>query len=235
METQIKRELSGLYSLWGCGTMYTSNESWNKEEVKKFWKRSEADFAGDVSSPEIIRLSKKYIRNTILDVGAGSGALINLIPNAIGLDLVPKHPRMIKGDILDMPFGDEVFDTIFATEILEHLDDETLNKGLDEIYRVLHRGGHLVITVPYNEDMKQNMVVCPKCGARFHRWGHMQVFDEKRMREMLERRGFEIAKIKRLPIGFMAEHKFIKQFKFFLKRFRFLSSGNLFVVAVKTK
>lgn len=215
-------------------TLENENETWDKEQVKKFWEESEADFAGDTSSPEIIRLSKKFIGNKVLDVGAGSGALISLIPNAIGLDLVSKHPRMIKGDISDMPFGDDSFDTIFATEILEHLDDETLNKGLDEIYRVLCGGGHLVITVPNNEDMRQNMVVCPKCGAKFHRWGHMQVFDEERMREMLERRGFEIVKIKRLPIGFTAEHKFLKHFKYFLEKFGFLSSGNLFAVGVKT-
>lgn len=217
----------------GTYTLKSENNVVDKELIKKFWEEYEADFSGDVSSPEIVRLSKKYIGNKVLDVGAGSGALIDLIPNAIGLDLVSKHPRMIKGDISNMPFRDESFDTIFATEILEHLDDETLNKGLDDIYRVLRREGHLVITVPYKEDMRQNMVVCPKCGAKFHRWGHMQVFDEERMREMLERKGFKIVNIKRLPLGFMAEHKILKYFGWLLKRFGFISSGNLFVVVKK--
>ena len=207
-------------------------EKWDKEAVVRYHQQSERGYAGDISSPEIIRLSKKYIGKRVLDVGAGSGALISQIPNAIGLDLVPKHPRIIKGDISNMPFREESFDTIFATENLEHLDDETLDKGLGEIYRVLCRG-HLIITVPYNEDLRQNMVLCPKCGAKFHRVGHMQVFDEKRMREMLERSGFEIVKIKRLPIGFMAEHKLMKHFRYFLERFGFISSGTLFVVAVK--
>jgi len=91
----------------------------------------------------------------------------------------------------------------------------------------------LIITVPYKEDLRQNMVVCPKCGAKFHRVGHMQVFDEERMREMLEKKGFEIVEMKILPIGFMATHEFLKHFRYFLKRFGFLSGGNLFVVAVK--
>ena len=209
-------------------------EKWDKEAVVRYHQQSERGYAGDISSPEIIRLSKNYIGKRVLDVGAGSGALISQIPNAIGLDLVPKHPRIIKGDISNMPFREESFDTIFATENLEHLDDETFVKGLGEIYMVLCRG-HLIITVPYNEDLRQNMVLCPKCGAKFHRVGHMQVFDEKRMREMLERSGFEIVKIKRLPIGFMAEHKLMKHFRYFLERFGFISSGTLFVVAVKTK
>jgi ubiquinone/menaquinone biosynthesis C-methylase UbiE len=209
-------------------------EKWDKEAITRYHQQSERGYAGDVSSPEIVGLSKKFIGKRVLDVGAGSGALINLISGAVGLDLAPKHPRIIKGDISDMPFEDESFDTIFATETFEHLDDKTLNKGLNEIYRVLRMGGgHLIITVPYKEDLRQNMVVCPKCGARFHRVGHMQVFDEKRMSEMLEKKGFEIVKIKRLPIGFMATHKFLKRFRFFLERFGFVSGGNLFVVVKK--
>ena len=116
-------------------------EKWSKDSVKRFHEEYDGDYAGDISSPEIVRLSKKYIGNKVLDVGAGSGALISLIPNAVGLDLVSKHPRMIKGDISDMPFGDDSFDTILTTEILEHLDDETLNNGLDAICRVLRGGG----------------------------------------------------------------------------------------------
>ena len=209
-------------------------EKWTKETNIKYREGVLRKYAGDVSSPEIIRLSKRFIGKKVLDVGAGSGALINLIPNAIGLDLAPKHPKIIEGDISNMPFSDDSFDTIFATEILEHLDDETLNKGLDEIFRVLRGGGgHLIITVPYKEDLRQNMVVCPKCGAKFHRVGHMQVFDEERMQEILEKKGFEIVEMKILPIGFMATHKFLKHFRYFLKRFGFLSGGNLFVVAVK--
>ena len=117
-------------------------EKWSKDSIKRFHEEYDGDYAGDVSSPEIVRLSKRYIGKRVLDVGAGSGALISLIPNAVGLDLVSKHPRMIKGDISNMPFGDESFDTILATEILEHLDDVTLDKGLDEIYRIL-RGGEI--------------------------------------------------------------------------------------------
>lgn len=117
-------------------------EKWGKDAIARFHEEYEGDYAGDISSSEIIRLSKKYIGNKVLDVGAGSGALIDLIPGAVGLDLVPKHqhPKVIKGDISNMPFKDDSFDTIFATEILEHLDDVTLNKGLDEIYRVLCGG-----------------------------------------------------------------------------------------------
>jgi SAM-dependent methyltransferase len=206
---------------------------WEKSNIAKFWEENKAAYAGDVSSPEIIRLSRGYIGTKVLDAGAGSGALIDLIPNAMGLDLAAKHPKIIKGDISSMPFEKDSFNTVFATEILEHLDEETQSKGLDEIYRVLSREGHFIITVPYNEDLNQDTVFCPKCGASFHRWGHIQVFDEKRMKEILKKRGFEIIKMRILPIGFMAAHRFLKYFRYFLKKLGFLSACSLFVIAVK--
>jgi len=209
-------------------------EKWNKKAIIRYTQQSERGYAGDVSSPEIVRLSKKYIGKRVLDVGAGSGALINLIPNAIGLDLVPKHPKIIKGDISNIPFNNKSFDTIFATEILEHLDDEILDKGLNEIYRVLQKESHLIITVPYREDLRQNMVICPKCGAKFHRVGHMQSFDEEKIKKILKSKGFKIIKIKALPIGFMAQYPFLKYFWHFLNKLNLgFKLSNLFVIAKK--
>jgi 2-polyprenyl-3-methyl-5-hydroxy-6-metoxy-1,4-benzoquinol methylase len=64
------------------------------------FKEYNGKFAGDTNAREIIRLSKQYIGNRVLDIGAGSGALIERLPNAIGIDLAPKHPRIIKGNVL---------------------------------------------------------------------------------------------------------------------------------------
>jgi len=209
-------------------------EKWNKETIIRYHQQSERGYAGDIFASEIVRLSKKYVGNKVLDVGAGSGALINLIPNAIGIDLAPKHPRIIKGDISNLPFGDELFDTIFATEVLEHLDNETLDKGLSEISRVLKKNGYFIITVPYKENLRQNIVVCPKCGARFHRVGHQQSFDERKIKEILESKEFKIIKIKALPLGSMARHSFLKHFWRIFNRFNLgFKPSNLFVVAQK--
>ena len=208
-------------------------EKWDKEDIIKYHTYSKRGYAGDISSTEIIRLSKKYIGKKILDVGAGSGALIDKLPNAIGIDLVPKHPKIIKGDISNMGFHDKSFDTIFATDVFEHLDNDTLIKCLDEIYRILMVSGRLIITVPYKEDLKQNMALCPKCGAKFHKVGHMQVFDEKRITKMLLDKGFDITRIDILPIGFMATHKFLKYFRKILDQLGFLKSNNLYLVVGK--
>lgn len=128
----------------------------------------------------------------------------------------------------------ESFDTIFATELLEHLGDNTLDHGLSEIGRVLKLGGYLILSLPYNEDLKQDLVICPKCGAKFHSWGHMRAFNEQTIKKILESKALEIIKLKALAVGFMARHKFLKHARFFLKKFGFLQpflqSSNIFVV-----
>ena len=208
-------------------------KDWDKKDTANFWEKNEADYAGDVSAPEIVRMSKKYIGNKILDVGAGSGALINLIPESTGLDIAPKQPNIIKGDISSIPFENQSFDTIFATEIFEHLDNDTLNKGIIEINRILKNGGHLIVTVPYKENLSQNMVSCPDCGTKFHRWGHLQVFDEENITLLLKKENLKVIKIKKLSLGFNATYKVLKYFRWIIERFGFLKDQNMFLVAKK--
>lgn len=190
---------------------------------------------GDVISSEVKRLSKKYIGKKVLDIGAGDGALINLIPGAIGLDLVPQHPRVIEGDIMKMPFEDNLFDTIFAVEVLEHLDDKTLTRGLKEISRVLKSKGYFIMTVPYKEDLRRGLVICPKCGTEFHKVGHVQSFDEKRLKTILEKNNFRIIALKVLPLGFIGYNHFLRYFWRLINKLVKFQSLNFFVVAQKLK
>ena len=50
------------------------------------------------------------------------------------------------GDALRLPFPDDTFDRIIASEVLEHVPDDQV--ALDEIFRVLKPGGTLAATVP---------------------------------------------------------------------------------------
>lgn len=226
------REWFQSYCMRKEGRLEMNVISWNKKAVINFHKEYKGGYAGDVSAPEIIRLSRKYIQGRVLDVGSGSGTLVNLIPNAVGVDLVPKHANSVKADITNLPFKDGSFDTAFCTELLEHLCDKDLDQGLNEIGRVLSEEGHLIVTVPYKENLEENMVVCPNCSAKFHRWGHMQTFDEEKISIIL-RNNFDIVKLKILPIGFMARHKLLKHFRIFLEKIGFLSQKSLFFVSKK--
>lgn len=96
----------------------------------------------------------------ILDVGTSTGANLRLLQemgftNLLGLDRSPEAIRWCegkglgtvqRGDICSIPFRDESFDLILATDIIEHVDDDIM--ALKELQRVLKKSGRIVITVP---------------------------------------------------------------------------------------
>lgn len=207
----------------------------NKEQLEKFWKNYK-EFQGENVADEVLRLSKKYIHGKVLDVGAGTGALIKKIPNAIGIDLV-ERPGIKKASITDLPFDNSSFDTVFAMEVLEHLDDKDLRKGLDEVKRVLKKEGYFIVTVPNDENLEDRMVNCPHCGKRFHRVQHMRSFNKITIKQTLEDYGFKIIKIKQEPYDFnkkigswIIRYKNIRLLKPLLN---LVKKGNLFVIARK--
>ncbi|MBL8099370.1 MAG: class I SAM-dependent methyltransferase [Anaerolineales bacterium] len=102
---------------------------------------------------------------TILEVGFGSGlTFLNLnekYKKIFGLDLTCDvnivqevfikhsiHPDLKNGNVLQMPYQDNQFDTVLLISILEHLKPEELNQAFREIHRVLKPGGQVVYGVP---------------------------------------------------------------------------------------
>ncbi len=89
------------------------------------------------------------------------------------------------GYIQQLPFSDSFFDAVVVSEVLEHLNPEVTQAGLQEIRRVLKPGGRILGTVPSREVLSAQVAVCPCCGKRFHKWGHAQSFDPEKMRRLL--------------------------------------------------
>ena len=52
----------------------------------------------------------------------------------------------VKADICDLPFKDVTFDLILCNHVLEHIPDDI--KAMEELYRVLKKGGTLIAQVP---------------------------------------------------------------------------------------
>ena len=133
----------------------------------------------------------------VLNIGAGNGyfeeSALRLGWQIYSLDpdestvkrLLEKGIRAHRGYIERMPFPDESFDFVIASEVLEHLIAEQLHEGFAEIARVMRRSAWLIGTVPYCENLFLNEVVCPKCQEVFHRWGHRRSFDVHTMRNEL--------------------------------------------------
>ncbi|OGP59751.1 MAG: hypothetical protein A2V67_03095 [Deltaproteobacteria bacterium RBG_13_61_14] len=53
---------------------------------------------------------------------------------------------VLRGDVLSLPFADNLFDRIICAEVLEHLHEDL--RAIAELKRVLKPGGRLAVTVP---------------------------------------------------------------------------------------
>jgi SAM-dependent methyltransferase len=207
---------------------------WTAGAVRRRWRGCPPRFAGDAAARKLVSLTRKYIGRDILDVGAGMGGPMRLFPRAIGLDLAPRQPRTVGGDMCAMPFKSEAFDTVFSIEVLEHLPTDRLSRGLQELHRVLRKGGYAILVVPDREDLDRRGTVCPHCGARFHWLGHVQSFDRDSLAATLRSAGLDVVWDRSLPLGFVGSHPFFGHFSFVLPLVGFPLGKSLVVVARKT-
>jgi len=109
-------------------------------------------------SAKIKHLIVPYTRGAVLDVGSGPN---RVFPHFLTLDSgkdfggarVADMPA--PGDTLPM-FADAIFDAVFSSHFLEHVED--YRAALKEWWRVLRLGGHLVLYLPHKD-------LYPRCGT----------------------------------------------------------------------
>lgn len=95
----------------------------------------------------------------LLDAGCGTGLFsqvavergANVTSVDVGESLLAEvakkcQSRRIVGSVMDLPLGDESFDVVVCTEVIEHTVDP--RRGVEELTRVLRPGGTLVLTTP---------------------------------------------------------------------------------------
>lgn len=125
--------------------------SFTKENLDRFYVRT--------SILNSIKKSLPSFKGKLLDAGCGKMPYKKFIlsnskvKEYIGLDIESAlvYDDAIKPnyvwDGIKMPFDDTSFDTVMATEVLEHVPD--LKVYLNEIYRVLKKEGVFFFTVPF--------------------------------------------------------------------------------------
>lgn len=103
--------------------------------------------------------SVPYISGKCADIGSGNSPykqyIIDNIDEYISIDKGNIHKHMfssskekfIDADVKDLPFDENIFDTILLTQVLEHINEPF--KALDEIKRVIKPNGILVLSVPF--------------------------------------------------------------------------------------
>ncbi len=125
--------------------------------------------------------------NSLLDVGAGKGEIINNltenIDTVMGLDISEEalkylNCKAVLGSIENLPFDDKSFDLVMCMEVLEHLPIKSLSLGVHELQRVAKN--YLLISVPFNENIDARKVRCPRCKMIFNIDTHFRNFQTER-------------------------------------------------------
>ncbi len=119
---------------------------------------------------------------SVLDAGCGNGAITNNFPdkyNVVGVDsssealkYVEKQKILCSADRI--PVLERSFDMVFSSELLEHLPSDILNGTINEFKRIAKK--YIYLSVPNNEQIEFNFILCPACHKVFHAYGHLNSF-----------------------------------------------------------
>ncbi len=113
-----------------------------------------------------VKLAQVKPGDCVLEVGCGTGTLtlaakkqVGPTGKAFGIDLIPgmieasqrkavaanEEVTFQEGSVNAIPFADNQFDVVLCSFMIFHMTDETLKKGIQEIFRVLKSNGRLFV------------------------------------------------------------------------------------------
>lgn len=157
-------------------------------------------------------MSKKELK---LNLGCGKRAL----KGYVNIDVKPFDDKVIAMDARNLEFEDESVDEIFASCILEHLSYYEIQETVWEWWRVLKFGGILKIVVPdfeeiarayLNKEIDRETLHFNLFAPVLHperQAPHLCTFDKPYTRQLLEKEGFEILKMKNKKLNLVVEAK----------------------------
>lgn len=163
---------------------------------------------------DVNKIKLKYLglkkKDKILDIGCSSGtqaiefairgfqvyALDNSLKLINQLRKKIKNKRVvcisIVGDATNLPYDDNVFDAVIATEVFEHITD--IKEAVRESYRVLRPGGRACFSLPTEFSEKLFRIIHPT-------WvkdsGHVSILKLEELICLIKNIGFKIEKVEK--------------------------------------
>ena len=160
-------------------------------ENDRVWERVGSDMQYRLAAT--VALAPRDARS-LLEVGCGDGQVAFALRDALGHDVQAvgvdrartglRRFRAAGGiglacDADTLPFADQSFDLVLSCQVLEHLPEAVFAGAVRELARVTRRD--LLVSVPDREDLRRDLMACPRCGASFNAYGHLRRFDVARL------------------------------------------------------
>lgn len=101
-------------------------------------------------------------------------------------------------DITDIPFEENMFDVIMCSNVIEHVQED--RHAMEELYRVLKKGGIAFIDVPVFYDLEKTLenlegINTPELQKKVYGWeGHVRKYGRD-YKQRLESVGFQVEEI----------------------------------------
>lgn len=122
---------------------------------------------------QVIKYGKIDSYSTVLDIGCGTGRFplslfsiskCSLLGVDISLEMLREASLKDKGRIVDwihgdgqrLPFPNDIFDCVYLTFVLHHVENRDL--AFEEIYRVLKKGGRCVILTTSHSQIRRHVL-----------------------------------------------------------------------------
>lgn len=147
-----------------------------------------------------LRTTKVVEKGNFLDVGCGIGNFV-FIMKYLGMNAYGIEPgnfdkkfsedynlNIFQGELFEAKFDDNFFDVITLNHVLEHVSNPA--ETMQELYRILNKGGHLIIAVPITDSFAFKLF--GKYWAQLDTPRHLFLFSIDNLKDYAEHAGFEI-------------------------------------------
>jgi SAM-dependent methyltransferase len=179
-----------------------------EDYYEQLWERLPPDL-----EPPDLELRQRFLLDRVssgdraLDLGCGEGVFTRVLADAgaipIGVEVAEAalararaaHPELdFRPTPIDgpLPFDDDAFDLVWASEVIEHIADT--ERWLAEVRRVLAPGGRLLVTTPNHARLPLLIHGIERYSDPFG--DHLHLYTRRSLRPTLTEVGFEDVEVR---------------------------------------